>query len=107
MPATLREIAAQIGGELIGDPGHVIARIAPLEAATPDAITFLANPRYRAQLAATRAGCVIVAPAMKDAAVALSLYAGGNTFGTSSGTALASAQTDEGISCLAALAYAT
>ena len=70
MPATLREIAAQIGGELIGDPDRKVERIATLEGATPDTIAFLANPRYRAQLDATQAGCVIVAPAMKDAAAA-------------------------------------
>lgn len=70
MPATLREIAAQIGGELIGDPERVVDRIATLEGATPDAIAFLANPRYRAQLDRTQAACVIVAPAMQEAAVA-------------------------------------
>lgn len=70
MPATLREIAAQIGGELIGDPQQRVDRIATLETATPEAIAFLANPRYRAQLDSTRAGCVIVAPALKDAAAA-------------------------------------
>lgn len=70
MPATLREIAAQIGGELIGDPERAVDRIATLEGATPDAIAFLANPRYRAQLDRTQAACVIVAPAMQEAAVA-------------------------------------
>lgn len=70
MPATLREIAAQIGGELFGDPQRSIERIATLEGATPDAIAFLANPRYRAQLESSRAGAVIVAPAMKEAATA-------------------------------------
>lgn len=70
MPATLREIAAQIGGELIGDPERAVDRIATLEGATPDAIAFLANPRYRAQLERTQAACVIVAPAMQEAAVA-------------------------------------
>lgn len=70
MPATLREIAAQIGGELIGDPERAVDRIATLEGATPDAIAFLANPRYRAQLERTQAACVIVASAMQEAAVA-------------------------------------
>jgi UDP-3-O-[3-hydroxymyristoyl] glucosamine N-acyltransferase len=46
----------------------VIDRIATLEAAGPSHITFLANPRYRAQLATTQAGCVIVAPALADEA---------------------------------------
>ena len=38
-------------------------RIATLDTAGPADIAFLANPRYRSQLASTRAGCVIVAPA--------------------------------------------
>jgi len=66
----LREIAGQLGGELLGDGELRIARIATLEGATPDAITFLANPKYRAQLATTRAGCVIVAPGVRDEAAA-------------------------------------
>ena len=67
---SLGEIAAALGGELIGDPGLRIARIGPLEGATPETIGFLANPRYRSQLAATRAGCVIVGPEMREAALA-------------------------------------
>jgi UDP-3-O-[3-hydroxymyristoyl] glucosamine N-acyltransferase len=68
--ATLGEIAAQLGGELIGDPGLVIERIGPLETATAATLSFLANPRYAAQLAGTAAGCVIVAPPQRDAAAA-------------------------------------
>lgn len=68
--AALGEIAAQLGGELIGDAALPIDRIGPLEGATPSTIAFLAHPRYASQLAATQAGCVIVAPAMRDAAVA-------------------------------------
>ncbi len=70
MDVALRDIAGQLGGELIGDGELRIARISTLEAATPDAIAFLANPRYRTQLAGSRAGCVIVSPAARDEAVA-------------------------------------
>ncbi len=68
MRLTIADIVAQLGGELVGDPALPIARIATLEAATPDAIAFLANPRYRDQLQATQAACVIVAPALRDPA---------------------------------------
>ncbi len=68
--ATLGEIAAHLGGELIGDPGQTIDRIGPLEGATPSTISFLSNPRYQPQLASSQAACVIVAPAMREAAVA-------------------------------------
>lgn len=68
--ATLGEIAAHLGGELIGDPAHRITRIGPLEGATPSTISFLSNPKYQGQLAASEAGCVIVGPAARDAAIA-------------------------------------
>ncbi|MDB5999812.1 MAG: UDP-3-O-[3-hydroxymyristoyl] glucosamine N-acyltransferase, partial [Rhizobacter sp.] len=66
----LGDIAAALGGELVGDPALPIQRIGPLEGATPSTITFLANPRYQAQLAPSQAGCVIVSPALREAAVA-------------------------------------
>jgi UDP-3-O-[3-hydroxymyristoyl] glucosamine N-acyltransferase len=67
---TLGEIAAHLGGELIGDPGLAITRIGPLEGATPSTISFLSNARYQPQLATSAAGCVIVSPAMREPAVA-------------------------------------
>ncbi len=70
MRARLGELSARLGGELIGDPAAEVGRIGTLEAADADTITFLANPRYQAQLATTAAGCVIVGPAMRDAAAA-------------------------------------
>ena len=66
----LRDIAEHLGGELVGDAQLRIDRIGSLETATPTTITFVANPRYESQLAQTHAGCVIVGPAMRDAAVA-------------------------------------
>jgi UDP-3-O-[3-hydroxymyristoyl] glucosamine N-acyltransferase len=68
--ASLGEIAALLGGELVADPSVRVTRIGPLDGATPDTISFLSNPRYRSQLTVSHAGCVIVAPAMREAAVA-------------------------------------
>lgn len=62
------ELAAQLGGELIGDAGHLIRGIAPLEAAGHDDISFLSAARYAALLDNTAAGCVIVAPAFRERA---------------------------------------
>lgn len=45
-----------------------ISRIAPLDSASHGDLSFLSNPRYRQQLAASQAACVIVAPAMRDEA---------------------------------------
>ena len=64
----LGDIAAHVGGELVGDPERRITRIGPLDTATPTTLSFLAHPRYQQQLATTQAACVIVAPALRDAA---------------------------------------
>ena len=68
MRLTVADIVARLGGECVGNAGIFIDRVATLEAATPTSVAFLANLRYRAQLASTRAGCVIVAPALRDEA---------------------------------------
>lgn len=70
MALQLGSIVAQLGGEFHGDPQLSIAGLAPLESAAPDQLSFLSNPKYRQQLAATRAGCVIVSPAMREQALA-------------------------------------
>ncbi|HYE39360.1 MAG TPA: UDP-3-O-(3-hydroxymyristoyl)glucosamine N-acyltransferase [Ramlibacter sp.] len=70
MALQLAGIVAALGGELHGDPALAIEGIAPLESATASQLSFLSNPRYRPQLEASRAGCVIVGPSMKEAALA-------------------------------------
>src|SRR2546423_14012293 len=59
----LSELARRTGATLEGPGDIVIARVGTLERAGPGDIAFLANPRYRAQLATTRASAEIVAPA--------------------------------------------
>ena len=54
----------------MGDASLQITALAPLESATPTDLSFLSNPRYQQQLAASQAACVIVGPAMRDVAVA-------------------------------------
>ncbi len=66
----LGEIARLLDAELLGDDGLVIRRIGTLESADAHTIGFLANPRYQGQLATTAAACVIVAPALREAAAA-------------------------------------
>ncbi len=58
----LSEIASRVGATLEGDGAVRITRVATLEAAGPETIAFLANPKYRGKLAATAATAVIVAP---------------------------------------------
>jgi len=58
----LDELADRVGAALEGDGATLIDRVATLENAGAGAIAFLANPKYRAQLASTHAAAVIVAP---------------------------------------------
>jgi UDP-3-O-[3-hydroxymyristoyl] glucosamine N-acyltransferase len=67
---TLGALVAALGGELLGDASLLIEHIGPLDTDKPAAISFLSNPKYRAQLASTGAACVIVSPAVRDEAVA-------------------------------------
>jgi UDP-3-O-[3-hydroxymyristoyl] glucosamine N-acyltransferase len=60
MSVTLGELAVRFGCELRGDPATVVDSVAALGSAGPRAVTFLANPKYAAQLAGTRAGAVIL-----------------------------------------------
>ena len=64
---TLREIVARLGGEAVGEPAAPLTGVATLDSAGPAHIAFLANPKYRARLATTRAGAVIVGPGDRDA----------------------------------------
>ena len=70
MALQLAAIVQALGGELHGDGQLTIEGLAPLESASPADLGFLSNPRYRQQLETTRAGCVIVAPALRDVALA-------------------------------------
>lgn len=60
---SLIEIVEKFGGELIGDGSVVIRQVATLANADTGHFSFLANPKYRPQLVATRAGAVVVSPA--------------------------------------------
>ena len=68
-PVRLADVVAALGGALHGDGSLRINRLAPLESADSSSLSFLANPRYAAKLAASAAGCVIVAPAQQDLAL--------------------------------------
>lgn len=70
MELTLGFVVESLGGTLHGDAAARITGLAPLETATPSQLSFLSNPRYQQQLRDSGAACVIVAPAMQEAAVA-------------------------------------
>jgi UDP-3-O-[3-hydroxymyristoyl] glucosamine N-acyltransferase len=61
-PLGLGEAAAIAGGDLRGgDPGRLVSGVGPLDAAGPEAISFLDNRRYAGLLAGTRAAAVVLA----------------------------------------------
>ena len=64
----LGEIVAALGGELRGDPETSIARIAPLETAGGDAISFIAQPKLRSLLETSGAAAIVLPPALIPAA---------------------------------------
>ena len=73
MALRLDEIVARFGGELRGSGATEVSRIGTLEGAGPGDLAFLSNPKYRHQLATTRAAAVIMAPPAADAPFALIL----------------------------------
>ena len=66
----LGELAERLGCELRGDPALEIAAIRGIEEAGPGDLTFLANPKYAAQLASTRASAAIVAKSSAELPIA-------------------------------------
>ena len=58
--ASLGELAVRFGCVLQGDPDSRVTHVASLQDATADAIAFLASPKFRSYLPATRAAAVIL-----------------------------------------------
>ncbi|OGA72950.1 MAG: UDP-3-O-(3-hydroxymyristoyl)glucosamine N-acyltransferase [Betaproteobacteria bacterium RIFCSPLOWO2_12_FULL_65_14] len=61
-PLTLGQIAARLGGRVVGDPNTTVRQVGSLEQAGAGEITFLSNAKHKAKLAETRASAVVLAP---------------------------------------------
>ena len=72
---SLGELAVRFGLELRGDPALRVSHVATLSQAHEGELSFLANSRYRKQLAVTRATVVIVAVADAEACPVAALIA--------------------------------
>lgn len=59
---TVSDLAEFLGGVVKGNGTALISGLGALETAGPDALTFLANPKYAAKVAETSAGAVLMAP---------------------------------------------
>ena len=64
---SLADIAAHLGGDVLGDAQTLISQVATLASAGDGEIGFLANLKYKSQLQTTRAAAVIVSPDFADA----------------------------------------
>ncbi len=67
MDISLADIAGLLGGRVLGDAQVRIRQIATLDKAQAQHISFLTNSKYRAQLAGTQAGAVILGCADAEA----------------------------------------
>jgi UDP-3-O-[3-hydroxymyristoyl] glucosamine N-acyltransferase len=56
----IKELAAKLNCEFVGDQETSITSVAPIENAQPGAITFLSNRKYRRHLATTGASAIIL-----------------------------------------------
>lgn len=71
---SLGDLAALLGGQLVGDPTIAVTGIAPLDAAGETQVTFLSNPRLRGKLAQCQAAAVILTA--EDGAAVAATYGG-------------------------------
>ncbi len=69
MSVTLGTIVDALGGALHGDRDVVVQGLASLASAGPGQLSFVSHPRYRQQLAASHALCVVVAPELAPQAM--------------------------------------
>lgn len=63
---TSAQLADLAGGELVGRPDVRITRVASLEEATSDSLSFLDSPRYLSYFQRSSAGAVLVGPGFRD-----------------------------------------
>jgi UDP-3-O-[3-hydroxymyristoyl] glucosamine N-acyltransferase len=66
----LGDIVKALGGTLHGSPQTFIEKLAPLEFAGPQDLSFLSHPKYQSQLLQTQAACVIVSQQFEEIACA-------------------------------------
>lgn len=60
MLGSLADLAARVGGRVVGDGSLVLARVSAIDEATPDALTFATDEHYYASALASNAGAVLV-----------------------------------------------
>lgn len=62
MTKSVQDIAALVGGEVVGEGSVLIEHIRPIDEAKEGDLTFVANPKYREWLDSTEASAILVSP---------------------------------------------
>ncbi len=60
MRYSLAELATLTSAELVGDPSYTVTGVNSLEEATPEDVSFLANPRYAEAMKQSKAGVICI-----------------------------------------------
>jgi UDP-3-O-[3-hydroxymyristoyl] glucosamine N-acyltransferase len=63
---TAQAVADLVGGRLLGNGGVLLTAVGPLDRAGPGVLTLALSPRYAHALEASRAGAVLLPPALAD-----------------------------------------
>ncbi len=70
LAAIVDALAGEFNAQLRGDPDLLIKGLSSLDLATRHELSFLSHPQYLRKLSDSQAGCVVVAPAAEQTAVA-------------------------------------
>lgn len=70
MGTTLAAIAGWVDGSVVGEASLTVDAVRALATAGPNDLAFLAHPRYKAELAESSAGALLVGEALEDIAAA-------------------------------------
>ncbi|HYE08239.1 MAG TPA: UDP-3-O-(3-hydroxymyristoyl)glucosamine N-acyltransferase [Planctomycetota bacterium] len=93
MQVTVNEIAALVGGTVVGDGAKLLTGFSGLKEARPGDVSFLANAKYAADLAETKATAVLVANEQPTRAVQIVVANPDRAFGRVASTYGAPAMT--------------
>lgn len=63
---SLAEVSRITGGIVHGEPGRMVARVASLDAAGPDALSLVASSRYLPYVQTTRAAALLISAALSE-----------------------------------------
>lgn len=65
MAFRLGDLAAELGGRVVGDPDRIVRSFTNLELAQPGDLSFLRDARFRERAAASRATAIVLAPGVE------------------------------------------